>query len=234
MKDTLYSDILDTFRSMADPDRIESSRRNHPTRMEVIGVVVPNIRKVLKEVAMQIRTWPVPDRLALVHRLCDSGCLECQMLGFMLLEKDSQAVDALDEAGIDALGRVMDNWVSVDCYSLMVVGQAWRRGNMGIERIYRYLQSADFWQRRIAVVATVALNLKSKGGRGDVEHTLAICSRVVNDHHDLINKALSWTLRELAKREPEPVYRFLEQHHDKLHGRVLREVGHKLKFGTKN
>jgi 3-methyladenine DNA glycosylase AlkD len=57
---------------------------------------------------------------------------------------------------------------------------------------------------------------------------------VVDDHHDMIQKALSWALRELSKRDRNTVYSFLEHYENRLANRVLREVNHKLEFGTKN
>ncbi|MGW8315084.1 MAG: DNA alkylation repair protein, partial [Bacteroidales bacterium] len=80
----------------------------------------------------------------------------------------------------------------------------------------------------------IPLNLKSRGGTGDTARTLKVCEAVVRDHHDMIQKALSWALRELSKRAPDAVERFLKQYQNELAGRVLREVTHKLKFGTKN
>jgi len=56
----------------------------------------------------------------------------------------------------------------------------------------------------------------------------------VNDHHYMINKALSWALRELSKSYPQPVFDFIEKQKANLHKRVLREVVHKLETGTKN
>jgi hypothetical protein len=35
--------------------------------------------------------------------------------------------------------------------------------------------SADRWWRRAALVATVPLNLRSAGGKGDAARTLAVC-----------------------------------------------------------
>jgi len=96
------------------------------------------------------------------------------------------------------------------------------------------LQSDDHWIRRIAVVSTVALNQKARGGKGDSEKTLYICRLVVDDHQEMITKALSWALRELAKIEIKQVANFIEENGDRLHKRVLREVKHKLDFGTKN
>ena len=49
-----------------------------------------------------------------------------------------------------------------------------------------------------------------------------------------VAKAMSWALREAAKREPGPVKKFVDEHQDVLPARVKREVGNKLKTGLKN
>jgi 3-methyladenine DNA glycosylase AlkD len=47
-------------------------------------------------------------------------------------------------------------------------------------------------------------------------------------------KALSWALREPAKRDPNSVREFLAAHRDGLALSVVREVSHKLATGLKN
>jgi 3-methyladenine DNA glycosylase AlkD len=46
-------------------------------------------------------------------------------------------------------------------------------------------------------------------------------------------KALSWALREVAKKHPEETGNFLETHKHALAARVVREVNNKLKTGLK-
>lgn len=79
-----------------------------------------------------------------------------------------------------------------------------------------------------------ALSWDMPGGKGDPGQTLEICTLVVDDHQEMITKAMSWALRELAKVDRNPVADFIITHRDRLHKRVLREVMHKLDFGTKN
>jgi 3-methyladenine DNA glycosylase AlkD len=50
----------------------------------------------------------------------------------------------------------------------------------------------------------------------------------------MIQKAVSWALRELSKRDREAVLNFMERYQNRLASRVVREVNHKLEFGTKN
>ena len=50
----------------------------------------------------------------------------------------------------------------------------------------------------------------------------------------MVVKAMSWALRELAKRDPTAVRRFLAEHETALAARVSREVRNKLETGLKN
>jgi len=57
---------------------------------------------------------------------------------------------------------------------------------------------------------------------------------LMTDRDDMVVKALSWALRELAKRDPKSVQEFLHDHKDVLAPRVFREVSNKLTTGLKN
>jgi len=57
---------------------------------------------------------------------------------------------------------------------------------------------------------------------------------VAKDRDDMVVKAVSWALRELAKRDSASVRAFLRREGDRLAPRVLREVRNKLATGLKN
>jgi 3-methyladenine DNA glycosylase AlkD len=100
--------------------------------------------------------------------------------------------------------------------------------------IQDWAQSEDRWWRRAALVSTVALNVRSRGGKGDIKRTLTICEMLVEDYDDMVVKALSWALRELVVHDPRAVESFLNSHQDVLAGRVKREVRNKIETGLKN
>jgi 3-methyladenine DNA glycosylase AlkD len=54
------------------------------------------------------------------------------------------------------------------------------------------------------------------------------------DRDPMVVKALSWALRELAKREPAAVRAYLAANAARLPALVRREVGNKLATGLKN
>jgi 3-methyladenine DNA glycosylase AlkD len=233
-KQSLIDHITGILKDHADPRRIEMAKRSYPTKMKVIGVIVPKLKIVLTDLKQQSKTFTAREKIELAKLLVKTGIFECQQMAHEYLGKDKKALAELTETDIDDLGQNLDNWVSVDYYAGLIVGFGWRTGILSTARIKSYLQSDDHWRRRIAVVSTVALNQKARGGKGDSDRTIEICRLVVDDHQEMITKALSWALRELAKVEAEPVADFIQTYKDRLHGRVLREVRHKLNFGTKN
>lgn len=233
MKD-LIRDIIQSLEGFADARRIEFAKKSYPTQMKVIGVTVPHLKLVLKELRAITKSFTPEEKLHLSHQLIDQDIFECQQLAWEFLGKDKKVLNILTEKDIDLMAQNLDNWISVDYYAALIVGYAWRENKITTLKIKEYLISDDFWIRRIAVVATVALNQKARGGYGDSKRTLEICSMVVDDHHDMINKALSWALRELAKVDKKPVLEFIEKNKARLHKRVLREVTNKLSLGTKN
>ena len=135
---------------------------------------------------------------------------------------------------LEEFGQGINSWWTVDSFARTLSGPAWRDGLIPDERIIKWAGSPDFWWRRAALVSTVAFNVRSQGGKGDVPRTLAICQMLVADSQDMVVKALSWALRELVYFDPAAVERFVQEHEHVLAGRVKREVGSKLQTGMKN
>ena len=139
----------------------------------------------------------------------------------------------LDDKVVEQLGSGIDSWHTVDAFARILAGPAWRDDLIGDETIFRWARSPDRWWRRAALVSTVALNVRSRGGTGDAERTLAVCSRLASDADDMVVKALSWALRELVVHDAGIVARFLNEHENQLASRVKREVRNKLETGLK-
>jgi 3-methyladenine DNA glycosylase AlkD len=195
-----------------------------PTRLRVFGTTVPDLRRIA-------RTIQVDDPVALAKALVASGGFESRAVAYEIIARGKKLV--LDTKTVEQLGRGNDNWGCVDAFSTLVAGPAWRKGEVSDAAVRRWARSKDRWWRRTALVSTVALNLKSRGGTGDVKRTLMICEMLVADHDDMVVKALSWALRGLTVHEPQVVRRFLDENSETLHPRVLREVRRKLDTGRK-
>ena len=232
--EALINDILEALADLGNAERREKMKTYAPSAQEAFGVTNPDIQQLLKEIRKQYAEWGTSDWISLCKALVAKDVFECQVLAFEMIGRDRKLLEALEYRDLKSLGRNLDNWASVDHYAVGIFGVLWGRGVVQDSHIDALLHSENFWDRRVAVVSTVALNLKSRGGKGDTPRTITVCERVVDDHHDMIQKALSWALRELSKRDRKAVYDFMEKYEKRLANRVLREVNHKLEFGTKN
>jgi 3-methyladenine DNA glycosylase AlkD len=157
----------------------------------------------------------------------------CRLTAYELIATHPRGIRALHPASIRRLAKGLSDWPGVDTFGCLVAGPAWREGRLGSDAIDAWARSRDRWKRRLALVSTVALNVRARGGRGDVVRTLGVCRQLIEDRDDMVVKALSWALRALVYWEPAAVRRFLSDHEGELAARVKREVGTKLRTGRK-
>lgn len=226
--------IIHELEQAADPKRKGIDKTMFPTSMKYLGVRTPVFRGLFKTWRVALKKQP-PEKLVDFAKKCvDTRIFEMNQLAFELLWKNKTALNSLNITDIEYLGKNIDNWATTDTFSVMLSGWAWRRGQIPDNDILGWLNSENRWWRRAAVVSTIPLNMRSRGGTGDTKRTLMICEKVVSDRDDMIVKALSWALRELSKSDKPAVEEFMKKHDGKLAGRVKREVYSKLETGLKN
>jgi 3-methyladenine DNA glycosylase AlkD len=167
-------------------------------------------------------------------RLMDRQAIEHRFVAYELVSKHPAALASLGAKELERFGRGIDSWGAVDMFACYLAGPAWRERQVPDKLIHNWAHSKNRWRRRAALVSTVPLNSKARGGSGDTPRTLAVCRALVGDRDDMVVKALSWALRELSKRDPEAVDQFLDEHQSVLAARVVREVRNKLSTGLKN
>jgi 3-methyladenine DNA glycosylase AlkD len=190
------------------------------------------MRRVRRKYSQSLRSQGAAYVLEVAQLILESG--EQRWIADELIHEHPAAFQSLDREKLEFLGKGMNSWYSVDSFARVLSGPAWLEGLILIEAVRDWARSEDLWWRRAALVSTVALNIRTHGGYGDVDQTLEICEMLVDDREDMVVKALSWALRALVVHDPEAVERFLEAHQEELAGRVKREVGNKLKTGLKN
>jgi 3-methyladenine DNA glycosylase AlkD len=110
----------------------------------------------------------------------------------------------------------VNNWDLVDVSAAPVVG-----GYL-IDRdrapLYALANSTLVWDRRIAIIATHRF-LRA----GDATDTFALAALLLGDRHDLMHKAVGWSLREAGKRvDPGELRSFLNEHVRQMPRTALR------------
>jgi 3-methyladenine DNA glycosylase AlkD len=193
---------------------------------------VPNVRAIRRRYSRELKADPGEFVLEVARTLLAE--FDQRSVAYELIAGRNEAFALIGGQELEELGSGIDSWWSVDSFARTLSGPAWLSGQVEDALIRRWAASSDRWWRRAALVSTVALNVRSRGGPGDVPRTLAVCSLLVDDHDDMVVKALSWALRQLVAHDPAAVRGFLSEHEQRLAARVRREVTNKLETGLKN
>ena len=226
--------VVEELRAYASPERRRATEGYFPSRLEILGVSAPDMRRVLRPLAHGLAGVPSSRVLAVARALLVTHVHEARQVAFELVGGRPDVLRALDAAAVQALGKGNDNWASVDAFGVCVAGPAWRDGQVRDADVLAWCRNPDRWWRRTALVSTVALNAPSRGGRGDVRRTLRICRALAGDGDVMVAKGLSWALRALVPVDAAAVRMFLRKEHARLPALVRREVGNKLDTGRKN
>lgn len=182
-----------------------------------LGVRVPAIRALAKS----------GDDLSLaeVRRLLHARFHEERLLGLLLLVRRFEQGGEPERRVIFELylseTRRINNWDLVDLSAPNIVGAWLRRRPRGLLR--RLARSASLWERRIAILATLAFIRAD-----DFADTIAICEILLRDPHDLIHKATGWMLREVGKRDAAALRGFLAAHAPAMPRTMLRNAIERL------
>jgi len=92
--------------------------------------------------------------------------------------------------------KYINNWDLVDSSAHKIIGDYLIVSVSKNKSILEHLaKSKILWERRISIISTFAFI-----NRGSAKETLKISEILVNDKHDLIQKAVGWALREVGKR----------------------------------
>ncbi len=196
----------------------------------------PSVRKVRREFSRILSPETPQSMLDLARLLLSRQDPLLRFVAYELVSKHKPTFATISSDQVVELGAGLDCWSSVDCFALYLSGPVWAAGRISDQTIVEWasLRSTeeDRWWRRAALVSTVPLS--RQGLTTNTPKTLRVCALLMADRDDMIVKALSWALRELARKHHDAARSFLDQNRQTLDRRVLREVECKLTTGLKS
>jgi len=210
------------LRDLAEPGiRAQQVRVLSPTGDdELLGVRVP----VLRRLARAYQSMALKDVDVLLH----SRVHEERFVGLLVLaEQVRTALGADRKALVDfylARTDCVDNWDLVDGSAHVVLGPWLVDGPLDVLDVLDELAASSWlWDRRIAVLATLALIRE-----GRFEPTFHLVLTLCQDQEPLIHKALGWMLREIGRRDEPQMLAFLTRHLAKLPRITVRYATERL------
>lgn len=185
-----------------------------------LGIIVPVSRKIA------VKYGDIS--LVEVSKLISNKYHEVRLISLLILVhkyKSSPRSDLGEKKKIVdfylANTRYINNWDLVDLSAHYILGDYLNivRQDLTTKIILEKLaKSKNMWERRIAIISTFAFIYK-----GESEWTIRIIKILLNDSHDLIQKACGWMLREVGKRVSEQkLIGFLDIYSNKMPRTMLR------------
>ncbi len=192
------------------------------------------IRSMRREFTKRLKSSLPEQVMSIAEKLLESPEGVRRWVAYELIHHHEPAFAQINTQTLEQLGRGISSWDQTDAFGIYLAGPVWLARQIADGVIHKWARSSDRWWRRAALVATVPLNSKSHGGRGDIRRTLQVCRILECDRDPMVVKALSWALRVLAKMEPQAVQRYVDDRGPVLAALVQREVRNKLATGLKN
>jgi 3-methyladenine DNA glycosylase AlkD len=171
-----------------------------------IGVRMPQIREVCK----QFRELPLPE----IQKLFDSKIHEHRMAAGVICDYQYPKASAAGKQALYNLylknvhaGR-LNNWDLVDVTCRDVIGRHLFEEKLPRDILYQLARSNNLWQKRVGIISCFYF---FKGG--EYKTILDLCEILLHDPHDLIQKAVGWSLREVGKHcSRDILLAFLDRH----------------------
>ncbi|MCG6970139.1 MAG: DNA alkylation repair protein [Gammaproteobacteria bacterium] len=176
-----------------------------------LGITVPQIRKMVKQCGALSRQE--------ILELLQSQYHEERLLALLILVARFNQGDEKQQKSIYRLylkhKNSINNWDLVDLSAPNIVGTYLLNHERG--ELYTLARSKRLWDRRIAILATLAF-IK----HGQFADTLNIAEILLQDKEDLIHKAVGWMLRETGKHNLDVEEAFLQTHYQRMPRTMLR------------
>jgi 3-methyladenine DNA glycosylase AlkD len=180
-----------------------------------LGLTVPQIRKIANE----YKDLTLPQ----IDKLMASKFHEVRFCGLVILtlqfKSSSESIvhkKIFDFYLKQVKAERVNNWDLVDV-SAPIIGQYLIGLGSSNQLLLKLASSKSLWQRRVAIVFTFAFIRVAIP-----QPTLLVAKELLRDEQDLIHKATGWMLREMGKRNPIELRKFLEKHVSEMPRTMLR------------
>ena len=176
-----------------------------------LGIKVPILRKIAK----QYKRLSLTDlQILLQNSIHEYRFMALVILIYQYTQADSHYRQEIIYFYLNHT-RYINNWDLVDISAPQLLGDYLLTHSR--EVLYQLASSEQWWERRIAILATFCL-IKYH----DFSDTLQLARILLQDQHDLIHKAVGWMLREVGKRNVAIEKTFLQQHYQQMPRTMLR------------
>jgi 3-methyladenine DNA glycosylase AlkD len=229
-KKILAIDLENELKMLANPERkktnewfFKTGKGQYGENDVFLGVSNPDLRKAVSGyLAMEFCE---------IEKLLDSPLHELRLAGLVMLAENAKKAHRKKDK--DRMKLITDfymshryavnNWDLVDLTAYYILGQAIVDGAYRLEILNDLSSSPVLWDRRIAIISTMAFIRN-----GEIEPTLSLTHKLLDNKEDLMHKAVGWMLREAWKRDNDKVEAFIIDNYNQMPRTALRYAIEKM------
>jgi 3-methyladenine DNA glycosylase AlkD len=182
-------------------------RGDHGLRFYNVGTAP--MRALARSIYLTNRDeWSVDDAMALADRLIADPYLETKSVGIELVARYRRSfTPKLLPRWKRWLARNYSaNWATTDAICGLLTGPLLVQHPDLAPHMRRWAADRNLWVRRASIVSLI-MPIRARTARLDLAYDVA--ATLHPDAHDLIHKAVGWTLREAGKVDPARLERYL-------------------------
>ena len=176
-----------------------------------LGITVPESRNLAKKYS----NFPLDD----IKELLKSKFHEERLIALLILVHNYKISDEEEKGRIFNFylenTKYINNWDLVDLSAHKIVGEYLKDKDKSV--LYKLSSSSNIWERRISIISTFIFIKNDQ-----FQDSISIAKILLNDFHDLIQKAVGWMLREIGKKDIQVLEQFLKKHYKNMPRTTLR------------
>lgn len=227
MPKTAINQIFEDLKKMSHSNRREKIAGYLKTSsLDFIGVELPDIHRIVKQNIKSLKIEELPE---VMDGLWKIRTFESRLAAIDVLKVYAQKGSV--EIGMDFADKWVDDgdtWGIIDPLCSPTIGSMMVRDVKVHETLRSWRTSDNFWRRRASILPFLYLTLKTQYRPEYTDKILEAVTPHISDEEFFVGKAAGWVLRELSKREPELIRKYIDENRTDMTKLVIREGSKKL------
>lgn len=224
----------DYLQKNADPEHAKGSKNYLKSPYKHYGETkTPEKRKLVKSWVKAHKDLSIKEIEKLAKKLWSSQWYEEKTLAIMLLQYRKKDLTLENLPFVEKMASEATGWAYLDEISLRLISPLLDLPDpLPKDKLRDWSKSDNYWVRRSSLLCQIP---QFRRGEGDIDLFFDLATPMFQEGESLgkrerffIRKAIGWVLREMTKKSPDSVYKFVKVNVNEMSGLTFREATRKL------
>ncbi len=198
--------LQELFKSLIDKEATKNYKRIIPDTGKFYGVPIPILRVISAEIGKFIQKEPTGVKL-LLENIWNESSFESRQIAGKCLEKFGPKNPKVCLDFVSSVLSDLDNWAVCDNLAMCGIEPiVCQNPELVLPLSEKWIKDKNKWIRRFGAVTLLGYK-KVK----TTDKVFRLLDLVMKDQDKDVKKAVSWMLREITKKNPNEVTKFLEK-----------------------